>query len=383
MIKTYPRIQRELELPITPIDGESPVKEPTLTSERIIQLPVLTKGKRILVAWVSVNPLILAISFTPQLHRSFCDHALEKVLVVTGNPDAPVALTIPIRACASVLYASEEVKDVLAVGTVLGDLIIWKLQRGQQGTYSYVELLSTYHGDDGMITTLNWFKSINGKTMLIGGQPNGIDTWVYDERHNRVFPGKSYSTESPASAVLNPILIVETISETTFCLYRRGCPPTIYDLNNCKPLSKDKNQNKSSATILIAGKECKGIDPLLEIGSMRFISDRSHIYANNLLVTSRQGDIFIVRIDKGVPENAICLYRMASLNTREIVLLNTLAMGLNGDLEVVNVITGKTYPCAATGVEHISVPQSNDDRVLTWNGQLGRLEIFSVLSEEK
>lgn len=75
---------------------------------------------------------------------------------------------------------------------------------------------------------------------------------------------------------------------------------------------------------------------------------------------------------------------MASLNTREIVLLNTLAMGLNGDLEVVNVITGKTYPCAAaTGVEHISVPQSNDDRVLTWNGQLGRLEIFSVLSEEK
>lgn len=381
--KINPIIERELALPLVPMDRESSVKEPTLMSEKSIQLPISTKGKRILVAWVSINPLMLALSFTPLVHRSYCDHPLEQVLVVTGNRDLPVALTIPIRACASVLYASEHVKDVLAVGTVLGDLIVWKLQRGQEGTYACVELLSTYHGDDGTITTLNWFKSINGKTMLIGGQPNGIDTWSYDERHQRILTGKSYVTESSASSVLNPILIVETISETSFCLYRRGCPPTIYDINNCKAMTK----NKSSAAILIAGKECKGIDPLLEIDSMRFISDQSHKYENNLIVTSRQGDIFIVRIHQGAPDIANCLYRMANLNTKGVVLFNRLdsyamVLKFNGDLELVNVTSGKAYPCTvAAEVEHISM-QSNDDRLLTWCGQQGKLEIFTVVSEE-
>lgn len=384
LVQVYPIMHLELSQPCFPIEWGLLGGDDSLTQQLVLKpdksmqsLPAESlKDRRVLSTWISTSPILIAICCIPLDHSLYCDHALEHVLVLSEASTSP--LRIPIRACASVLYSHPNAKNLLVVGTVLGDVYVWKLIRKPGGIYSYIELY--YHaGGDGMITTINWFKSEKDKALLlIAGQIDGrINTWVYDESHEKIAQGHSYFIDQlEGAAVLTPILIIETISETSFCLHRRGSGLTFYNINNYTT-TKDKR------IILSAGQECKGIDPLLEISNLMYVSTSHHEFNNHLMITSKQGDIFAVKINDGVPEQAVYLYRTPHINQNEVVLINktslwcVLCLTTEGKLEQYDVKTGARRSVPSSTIQHIS---GSGDGVLTLTEE-GSIETLVVTVE--
>lgn len=364
---------KELSLPCTPVHWNSSLDGDTqsidLKPYKSVNTFSMDKGKRILSAWIS-NQLI-ALAFISGDHNLYCDHALESVLIVGETRVQP--MKIPVRSCVTCIYSSPAVKGILLVGTILGDIYVFKLSRQAGGKCCYVEL--HHQTGDGMITTFSLFKSASDcrAALFISGQIDGrINTWIFDKQNEKITPGQVYSIDRIGS----PILIIETISETSFCLYRRGSAPlTIYDINNYTTNTKER----SKTIMLVRGKECKGVDPVLEISNIEYQTGD-----NQILITSRQGDILSVKFTNGEPSHSLTPYRTPHINISSSVLipkpLSVICLTTDGILEIYDITTGakKLIPIT-TQITHISL-STDKDRLLATTAE-GSIEILSVIIE--
>lgn len=367
---------KELSTPCTPVNwnaqGDGANRSVSLIPDATLALrPVENlKERRIISTWISSK--LIAVSCISQDHNLYCDHALESISIIGEHTGK-----IPVRACVTALYScSSAAKDILIAGTILGDIYIFKIVRQSGGQCTFVELY--YEAGDGMVTTLNWFKSPNDNRakLLISGQIDGrINTWIYDKQNEKVTPGQIYSIDKSGT----PILIIETTSESSFCVHRRGNPLMIHDINNYTT-----NKEKNRAIFLARGQECKGIDPLMEINQIKHIRNEST--ESHLIIISKHGDIHSTKMIGGTPENAVCTYRTPHINVSECILLqkhlSVICLTTFGGLELFAITTGirKTIPVASL-LKHISISPGDDDRLLTICED-GSAEILSVIVSE-
>lgn len=384
ILSVGPLMEQQLALPtIPPVEYSQEPVESDISLQRTHTIQITGEissddHRKVLSAWPCST--IIAICFAPFLHQPYyCGHALQEILLVSET-SGDITTRIRIPACVSILYANHRVKNILVAGTVLGDLYIWKLN-SRPGVGSQRSYEKLFHGEFGMITTLSWFPTSGDKTLLIGGHMNGVDTWVYHEQHQKVDHVRSYSTEH--TGILNPVRLIETVTATSFCLSRRGYPPTIFDLNKYSASCKTEN-GQSSGSWLGGGKECTGISSLLEISAMKLVS-------HQLMILSKYGDLYVVNVDvaNGSPETSVCLYRLTDIKSTQLVLINNqsvcyiLCQKADGNLKLVNTCNGKGYQIQGDAVAYIS-GSSDDRRVLTYstNERGGTLVIYSIVIPE-
>lgn len=376
--KMFPIIHKELSLPSVPVDwatlGEDTKQGHKITTKLKTSLPIAEYGKEggelmVLSTWLSTSPAVLAISWRPLKHDIYCDHQLQHILIISERDK--LAQRIPVRACASILYATESVRNVLVAGTVLGDILIYKIQKS-----SHTELLAHSTGG-GVIATLNWFKSekVGDKSILISGHSDVLNTWIYDERHETCTQGKTYSTDLNVDE-LNPISIIETVSESSFCLYWRHGPLLIHDLNN-----HTTSKEKSNSVILVGtATECKGISSSVGIMKLKFVAG-SGGSGDHLYVVGKHGDIYVFLINKGTIKYLDLVYRIPNPNIVHLEVIPRLAQVfcLNnlGELDLIDMINGgKTEVGTSKSVKHITLSDRNDHLMVFT--QMGIIEIFSL-----
>lgn len=324
---------------------------------------------KVLSAWLSTSPAVLALSWRPLKHELYCDHQLQQILIFSERKGNPIQ-KIPIRACASILYATDAVKNVLVAGTVLGDILVYKINKA-----SYSEMLSHSTGG-GVITTMNWFKSltVDNKLILISSHSDLLKTWFYDERQELCTQGNVYSTDLKADE-LNPISIIETISESSFFLYWQHGPLLLHDMNNH---TTSKEMTKS--TILV-GTVCKGICPLAEILKLKFVMSSGPSGEDLLYVMGKQGDIYLFFINKGTIRYMDLMYRLPSPNILDLQIAPQLkqifSLNTRGELELFSMVDGsRTETATSKSVKHISLTDRNDKLLVIL--QTGTIEIFNI-----
>lgn len=381
LARVSPIMFKELSLPCTPVWNEQQGKRRASLSLRLDKTILLQQDepladRKVLSAWISSAPLLIALVTTPCDHKLYCDHALEHVEVFAEN--LKDNLRIPVRACVSVLIANPGIKDILIAGTILGEIYIWKITRHP---LSYEEIF--YQAGDGMVTALNWLKPLpttDKAVLLISGQIGGqivLKTCTYDKQREKVTPGQSYFIDKNTS----PIKLIEPISETAFCLYRRGCPLTFFDLNN---YTTTTTKERSRTLVLAPGKECRGIDLLLDIKHLNCVPDPDESLSNILLIANNQGDIFSAKTNP-VPENATALYRTPHTNLRDCLVvikpfLAVVCLTTDGALELFDTVTG-VKKSVATNQEAIHISVSADGGRFLACDATGSIGVHSLIFE--